>query len=72
MIQKDWFKKITTDHLLSMRQARYCRYPKKEGDKDNGYDSGSWIGYNIDHVELRNELSKRPHRIRAKDRRKSK
>lgn len=72
MIQTEWFKKLTTDHLLSMRQSRFCGYPQKEGDKDLGYNSGDWIGYYLDHTKLREELSTRPHRIRAKDRRKAK
>ena len=63
------FPKMTTDHLLSLRQSRRFYIPRFAGDKDLGYKSGSFLGYNLDHELLRSELSKRPHRIRARDRR---
>lgn len=63
---------MTTDHLLSLRYARTWKYPINEGDKPV-YSSGDYgICYYIDHDILRKELSKREHRVRAKDRRKPK
>jgi hypothetical protein len=71
MIQEYFFKKTQTDNLLRLRYARTCSYPKVESDApDFSNDSGrSWY---IDKELLYNELSKRPHRVRAKDRRKVK
>jgi hypothetical protein len=70
--QKEWFSKINTDHLLSLRYKNVCSYPRNENDKDCGYKSGNFMGYYIDKNLLYEELSKRPHRIRKKDRRKIK
>ncbi len=71
MIQQEFFKKTQTDNLLRLRYATFCGYPKQEGDKPDYYnDSGlSWY---IDKELLYAELTTRPHRVRAKDRRKSK
>lgn len=71
MIQKEWFSKISTDHLLSLRQSKYCIYPKFEFDKDIVIGN-VWVGYKMDKEALLAELAKRPNRIRAKDRRKVK
>jgi hypothetical protein len=71
MIQKEWFSKISTDHLLSLRQSKFCKYPRFEFDKD--IIAGTvWLGYTLDKEALLAELAKRPNRIRAKDRRKVK
>ena len=67
--QIEWFKTISTDYLLSMRYSSCCIFPRYENDKDCGFDE---ILYHIDKELLYDELSKRPHRIRKKDRRKNK
>jgi hypothetical protein len=61
MIQKEYFKTASTRELLGLRRQVSFKLPRFEGDQDLGYDSGSWIGYKIDRVELYQELSKRPH-----------
>lgn len=66
MTQKEFFKKCNTDHLLSMRYSKSCQYPKNVGDLPD-YKDGC---YTIDKELLYQELSERPHRIRAKHRRK--
>lgn len=67
MTQKEFFKKCNTDHLLSMRYKVSCYYPQKEGDKPDYPSDGM---YDINRRWLYEELNKRPHRVRAKDRRK--
>jgi hypothetical protein len=71
MTQEEFFKKTQTDNLLRFRYLRTCGYPKVEGDKPD-YDNDSGKSWYIDKDLLYNELSKRPHRVRAKDRRKVK
>ncbi len=69
--QQEFFKKATTDHLLSIRYNTYCQYPQQENDKpDFTGDSGNL--YYINKNWLYEELGKRPNRVRAKDRRKKK
>jgi len=68
MIQEEFFKKTQTDNLLRLRFCRTCSFPRVEGDKpDYSHDGLYWF---IDKEKLYLELSKRPHRIRAKSRRK--
>lgn len=62
-LQKDWFAKINTDYLLSLRYLDYCQYPDTETDLIKPE-------YRINKTLLFEELAKRPHRVRAKDRRK--
>lgn len=69
MTQKEFFKKCNTDHLLSMRYQLSCHYPINEGDK---YDYSNDMMWDIDKKLLYSELARRPHRVRAKNRRKSK
>ena len=71
MIQSEFFKKTQTDNLLRLRFCRTCSYPKVEGAKPD-YDNDSGLSWYIDKDLLYTELSTRPHRVRAKDRRKSK
>jgi len=68
MTQKEFFKKTQTDNLIRLRFATTCKYPVNEGDEPdyNNY----W--YHIDKELLYKELATRPHRIRARDRRKQK
>ncbi len=54
-----------------MRYASTCYYPKKEGDKPNFGHDGSGNMWYIDKELLYAELARRPHRVRAKDRRKN-
>ena len=61
MIQKEYFKKINTRHLLSFRRQVTCKYPRFEGDVELGYVCGSWLGYKMDWEALSEELSTRPH-----------
>lgn len=70
MTQKEFFATTQTDNLLKMRFQKMCYHPVNEGDKPDYYDSDSGSAFCIDKKLLYNELSKRPHRIRAKDRRK--
>tara|TARA_R110000782_G_scaffold265813_1_gene359807 strand:- start:479 stop:703 length:225 start_codon:yes stop_codon:yes gene_type:complete len=69
MIQQEFFKKTQTDNLLRHRYAKTCAYPKKEGDTPD-YNNDSGLSWYIDKELLYKELETRPHRIRAKDRRK--
>lgn len=69
MTQKEFFKKCNTDHLLSMRYQVSCDYPQKEGDKPDYQSDGM---YDINREWLYEELATRPHRVRAKERRKNK
>jgi len=71
MIQQEFFKKTQIDNLLRLRYAQTCSYPKAEGDEPN-YNNDSGISWYIDKELLYAELATRPHRIRAKDRRKVK
>jgi hypothetical protein len=68
--QKEWFKTLTTDHLLSMRYQTYCTVPAFENSKHIVTDSGNM--YDIHKPFLYEELNTRPHRVRARDRRKHK
>lgn len=69
MTQQEFFKKTQTDNLLRLRYAKTCGYPENEGDKPDYNDNGlSWY---INKELLYAELAIRPHRIRAKDRRKT-
>ena len=69
MTQQEFFKKTQTDNLLRLRYVKTCSYPKNVGDKPD-YDNDSGLSWYIDKELLYIELAKRPHRIRAKDRRK--
>ena len=71
MIQQEFFKKTQTDNLLRLRYATTCGYPKVEGDKPD-YNNDSGLSWYIDKELLYAELATRPHRVRAKDRRKPK
>ena len=71
MTQQEFFKKTQTDNLLRMRYMITCYYPQKDGDKPD-YDNDRGKMWYIDKKILYEELSKRPHRIRSKDRRKIK
>jgi len=64
--QEEWFSTITTDHLLILRFASYCRCAKDKNSKYSHVGDGFWI----DKTLLYAELATRPHRVRAKDRRK--
>lgn len=68
--QKEWFEKQPTDHLLSMRNDIYCRHPKNINDKPDENEDAGKLWY-IDKNLLKAELDKRPHRTRAKDKRKT-
>lgn len=63
MIQKEYFKTLTTDHLLNHRFSIYCSVPFC--DKSRLYE----YGYILHKPTLLEELATRPHRVRAKDRR---
>ena len=71
LTQKEFFSKTQTDNLLRYRFFTTCSYPKVEGDKPD-YNNDEGLSWYIDKELLYTELSKRPHRIRAKDRRKKK
>lgn len=71
MTQKEFFAKTQTDNLLRLRYATTCSYPQNEGDKP-AYNDGGVMNWYIDKELLYAELATRPHRIRAKDRRKQK
>lgn len=70
MTQKEFFSKTQTDYLLCLRYATTCSYPKNEEDKP-AYSDGGVLSWYIDKELLYAELAIRPHRVRAKDRRKS-
>ena len=74
MTQQEYFKKAHTDELLKMRYGKSCYHPHNEGDKPDfgGAYSGDADMWYIDKTLLYSELAKRPHRVRAKDRRKKK
>lgn len=65
MIQKEYFKTLTTKALLRYRRAWSCQYPRFDGDKLKG----SWTnsGYDIDYDSLYEELSTRPHVASGKE-----
>jgi len=71
MIQAEYFKKATTDTLLHLRFRISCYYPIVENQKPDFNNDCGWMWY-IDKQVLYEELSKRPHRVRVKHRRKSK
>jgi hypothetical protein len=71
MTQQEFFAKTQTDNLLRLRQHSTCQYPVNKGDTPN-YDNDSGKSWYMDKTLLYAELSKRPHRVRAKDRRKKK
>lgn len=52
-----------------MRYQKYCQYPESVNDKPTDLGDGE-TGYPINHELLKAELNTRPHRVRAKDRRK--
>lgn len=69
MIQSEYFKKASTDELLSLRFKFSCFYPIFENQiPDFTNDGNMWY---IDKNCLYEELAKRPHRVRAKHRRKT-
>ena len=70
MTQKEWIKKQPTDYLLCLRRAAYIHVPQNEGDQP--IRVGDAWGYPLDKKLLYDELATRPHRVRAKDRRKPK
>jgi hypothetical protein len=70
MTQQEFFKKTQTDNLLRLRYAKTCDYPQKDGDKPD-YDNDRGKMWYINKELLYSELAIRPHRIRAKDRRKN-
>ena len=69
MTQKEFLEKTQTDNLVRMRFHTTCYYPKNEGDKPDYNNDRGQMWY-IDKDLLYAELAKRPHRIRARDRRK--
>lgn len=72
MTQAEFFKKANTDHLLKMRfGVNYLEHPVNEGDKHDHNSDGVKL-WNINKELLYAELATRPHRVRAKDRRKKK
>jgi hypothetical protein len=73
MIQEEFFKKTQTDNLLRLTFCNYIVYPKMLGDKPNYVEKGGGeCAWSIDKKLLYEELAKRPHRVRARDRRKIK
>lgn len=74
MTQQEFFSNTQTDNLLRMRYVEFCSYPVNEGDKPDYADdsNGKIQSWYIDKKLLYDELAKRPHRVRAKDRRKKK
>jgi hypothetical protein len=73
ILQEEHFKTLTTDHLLSYRQHTYCTHPHSEKSILHEVDSGTGMKmYMLHKPTLLAELSTRPHRVRAKDRRKKK
>ena len=71
MTQELFFKKTQTDNLLRLRYCTTCNYPQAEGDIPD-YNNDSGISWYINKELLYAELAIRPHRVRAKDRRKIK
>ena len=71
MTQQEFFKKTQTDNLLRMRFSKTCQFPQTEGDIPN-YNNDSGLSWYINKELLYVELATRPHRVRAKDRRKTK
>jgi hypothetical protein len=71
MTQKEFFSKTQTDNLLRLRYRETCSYPENEEDEPARNDGGVLSWY-IDKELLYAELATRPHRIRARDRRKLK
>ena len=67
--QREWFKTLSTDTLLSLRIQKFCPVPKYEGQNYDFESDGDW-GWCVDKDALYAELATRPHRVRAKDRRK--
>lgn len=68
--QAEYFKGLTTDHLLTMRRHTYCVAPfgiRSKVHKVHYIDM-----YLLHKPTLLAELATRPHRVRAKDRRKKK
>lgn len=70
MTQQEFFKSTQTDNLLRLRYCKTCTHPKQEEDKPDFEQDGKY--YYIDKELLYKELATRPHRVRAKDRRKIK
>lgn len=68
--QEEFFSKTQTDNLLRHRYINSCEYPVKVGDKPQY--TGDRPMWDIDKELLYAELAKRPHRVRARDRRKKK
>jgi len=71
-LQKDYFKTLTTDHLLSMRRQEYCGNPFCSKSRSYTLSDGGGGGYILHKPTLLAELATRPHRVRARDRRKTK
>lgn len=71
MTQKEFFKQTQTDNLLRLRFATTCLHPQNVGDEPD-YDNDRGKMWYINKEWLYAELATRPHRIRAKDRRKNK
>ena len=71
-LQNEYFKKLTTDHLLNLRYSHYCCTPFCEKSRNYLERDGSPAGYVLHKPTLLAELATRPHRVRAKDRRKKK
>ena len=69
MTQQEFFKTTQTDNLLRLRFVKTCKYPQTEGDPPD-FNNDSGVSYYINKELLYKELSTRPHRVRAKDRRK--
>ncbi len=68
MTQKEYFEKSNIDTLLSLRYKKTCYYPLVE-DQVPDYNNDCGKMWFIDSELLYKELSKRPHRIRKRDRR---
>lgn len=69
MTQQEFFKKTQTDNLLRMRFMKTCAYPQNKSDKPD-FDNDSGKSWYINKELLYAELKERPHRVRAKDKRK--
>lgn len=67
-LQKEWFSKINTDWLLSMRYQDYCGRKRYDNDMPI-YFGSDFAGYPINKKLLYAELKTRPHRVRARHRR---
>ena len=70
MTQIDFFKKTQTDNLLRLRFCLTCGFPQHIDDTPD-YNNDSGLSWYINKDLLYAELATRPHRVRAKDRRKS-